>query len=197
MEAAFVAFYEEPEAMRELIAFLTDFELQYLKQAFDHAPFELFFQDDDWGSATSTFLSPEMMREFFLEPYSQIYGYAKERGAKAVIHHSDSYAATLVPLMIEMGIDVWQGCMSNNNLPNLINQFGSQIALMGGIDNAVVDKEDWTTDLVRSEVRRVCKSCGKQYFVPSLIQAGPASTYEGVYSAVNAAIDEMSQELFG
>ena len=32
-----------------------------------------------------------------------------------LVHHSDSYAATLVPSMIEMGIDVWQGCMETNN----------------------------------------------------------------------------------
>ena len=25
------------------------------------------------------------------------------------MHHSDSYAANLVPFMIEMGIDIWQG----------------------------------------------------------------------------------------
>ena len=30
-------------------------------------------------------------------------------GVDVIVHHSDSYAATLVPYMIEMGIDVWQG----------------------------------------------------------------------------------------
>ena len=55
------------------------------------------FHHDDWGSQKSTFLAPEMFRTFFLEPYKKIYIYWKQHGAELVIHHSDSFAATLVP----------------------------------------------------------------------------------------------------
>ena len=61
-------------------------------------------------------------------------------------HHSDSYAATFVPAMIEMGIDVWQGCFSTNDLPTLIKKYGGKITFMGGIENCLVDFDGWTEE---------------------------------------------------
>ena len=83
---------------------------------------------------------------FYFEPYKEIYGYYHSHGVELVIHHSDSYAATLVPSMIEMGIDVWQGCMGTNNLPELIKKYGGKISFMGGIENRAVDFESWTDE---------------------------------------------------
>ena len=85
---------------------------------------------------------------FIFEPYKEIYGYYHSHGVELVIHHSDSYAATLVPSMIEMGIDVWQGCMGTNNLPELIKKYGGKISFMGGIENRAVDFESWTDEIV-------------------------------------------------
>ena len=76
-------------------------------------------------------MSPAMFDEFLLEPYKEIYGYYHSHGVELVIHHSDSYAATLVPSMIEMGIDVWQGCMETNNLPELIQEIWRKDQLHG------------------------------------------------------------------
>lgn len=46
--------------------------------------------------------------------------------------------APFVPTMIEMGIDVWQGCMSVNNLPELIKEYGKDLTFMGGIDDGLL-----------------------------------------------------------
>ena len=61
-----------------------------------------------------------------------MYKFWKDNGVELIVHHSDSYAATYVPLMIEMGIDIWQGAMSTNNIPKLIERYGKQITFMGG-----------------------------------------------------------------
>ena len=52
----------------------------------------------------------DMFREYYLDAYKKVYGYYKDHGVQLIVHHSDSYAANLVPSMIEMGIDIWQGC---------------------------------------------------------------------------------------
>jgi hypothetical protein len=98
--------------------------------------------------------------------------------------------------MIDMGIDIWQGCVSTNNVPELVREYGGQISFMGDIDNGVVDCENWTPELVTKEVRRACEGSGKLYFIPCLAAGGPGSTYPGVYEAVSAEIDKMSKELF-
>jgi hypothetical protein len=94
---------------------------------------------DDWGGEKSTFMSPNMFADFFVEPYKQIYKYCHDHGVELVVHHADSYAATLVPYMMEMGIVIWQGCMESNNVPELIKKYGGQITFMGDIDNKSVD----------------------------------------------------------
>ena len=83
-----------------------------------------------------------------------------------MIHHSDSYAANLVPSMIEMGIDIWQGVMSTNNIPELIEKYGGQITFMGGIDSGEVDREDWSREHIAQEVERVCRENGTKFFIP-------------------------------
>ena len=78
-----------------------------------------------------------MFDEFLLPAYKKIYGYWKANGVEVIIHHSDSYAADLVPEMIEMGVDVFQGVVGTNNIPELIKQYGGQITFMGGLDNGI------------------------------------------------------------
>ncbi len=188
-----IAFYEEPEAMHELIDYIADWEVQYAEQICKYIKPDAIFHHDDWGSQISTFLSPDMFEEFYLPAYKKVYGYYKEHGVELIIHHSDSYAATLVPFMIDMGIDIWQGVMKSNNIPELIKQYGGQISFMGGVDSAEVDHEGWTVDQVRQKVFEACDACGKKYFIPCGSQGGPMSTYPGVYEEISKQIAEKSK----
>ena len=92
-----MAFYESPDEMHELIDAITQFELDYAAEVCKYLKPEGLFHHDDWGSQQSTFLSPDMFREFIKPAYMKIYHYYKDHGVKLIVHHSDSYAATLVP----------------------------------------------------------------------------------------------------
>lgn len=196
MEEALMAFYEEPDAMHELIDYLVDFELRLAKQFIDHLHPDALFHHDDWGSQISTFLSPAMFNEFFVPAYKKIYGYYKENGVELIIHHSDSYAATLVPYMIEMGIDIWQGVMNTNNIPELIKQYGEKITFMGGLHSGEIDFPEWTQEYIGQHVERACRDCGKLYFIPGASQGLNISSFPGVYEATDAEIDRMTKEMF-
>lgn len=139
MEDAMMNFYEEPDEMHDLIKYLTEWELDAARETCDHLHIDAVFHHDDWGSQRSTFFSPAMFEEFFVDAYKQIYGYYKERGVQLIVHHSDSYAATLIPDMIDMGIDIWQGVMTGNDIRKCIDTYGGKISFMGGIDSATVD----------------------------------------------------------
>ena len=99
--------------------------------------------------------------------------------------------------MIEMGIDIWQGCMDSNNLPELIKQYGGKISFMGGLDNKFIEFSGWTREDARNAVRKACDACGSKYFIPCITQGGPGSLYEGVFEALSEEIDKYSQEVFG
>lgn len=196
MEDAMMALYEEPEAMHELIDYITEYELAYARVLVEKIHPDCIFHHDDWGGQKSTFMSPAMFKEFYLPAYKKIYGFYKANGVELVVHHSDSYAATLVPYMIEMGIDIWQGVMTTNNTPELIRKYGGQITFMGDIDSGVVDFPDWTPEIVARETERACLNCGKLYFIPCLTQGLYISSFPGVYEAVGNAIDKLSKEMY-
>ncbi len=196
MEDALMALYEEPEEMHALIETITDYELKRAELIIDKLHPNALFHHDDWGGQNSTFLSPDMYREFFLDSYKKVYKFWKDNGVELIVHHADSYAATYVPMMIEMGIDIWQGTMTTNDIPKLIKEYGKDITFMGGLDSGAIDFPGWTPEICAEHVEKICKSCGKHYFIPCLTQGLPFSSFPGVYDEVSKQIERMSKELF-
>ncbi len=190
------AFYTNPDEMHEIIDMIADWEVAYAAEICKYIKPDALFHHDDWGSQISSFISPSMFEEFILPAYKKVYGYYKDHGVEIIVHHSDSYGENLVPYMIEMGMDVWQGCMSTNNIPEIIRKYGGKLTIMGGIDNGKVDREDWTREAVHEEVFRACREYGTKYYIPCTTMGDPASIYPGVYDAVMEEIDKASKEFF-
>ncbi|KPU44631.1 uroporphyrinogen decarboxylase [Oxobacter pfennigii] len=196
IDDALMYFYEEPEAMHELIDYIVEWMLKYAEQIVKYVRPDCLFQHDDWGSHINSFMSPEMFEEFIVPGFKKIYAYYKANGVELIVHHNDAYSANLVPQMIEMGIDIWQGAVSTNNNPELIKKYGPKITIMGDIDNGILDKEGVTPEEIRRETERACRNCGKLYFIPAMTHGLAFSIFPGVYEAVDAEIDRMSKEMF-
>lgn len=196
MEDTMIAMYEEPEAVHELVDFITEIEIEFAETIMSRVPgIKALFHHDDWGSAKNSFLSPEMFDEFITSAYKKIYSRWRELGVELIVHHNDSYTANLVPSMIEMGIDIWQGCFPQNNLPELVKQYAGKITFMGEIESRLIDVPDWTPEAVRAEVERACKKCKGPSFIPCLTAGDNVGSF-GVYPLVSEEIDRMSRELF-
>jgi hypothetical protein len=197
LENAMCSFYTNPKEMHELIEYILEWELDYLVQVGRHLHPDAVIHHDDWGSSLSTFLSPEMFAEFYLEPYKILYKAYHDNGFEIIVHHSDSYAATYVPFMIEMGVNVWQGGTIRNDIPKLVSEYGGDISFMTGVDSQIVDREDWTREQIAQTVQEICEACGKHYFVPCQTYGANCSTYEPVYGIIDEEIDRMSALMFG
>lgn len=196
VENALMAYYEEPEAMHELIDFIVEHEIEYAREYIKYVKPDALFHHDDWGSQISTFLSPAMFDEFFLDAYKKVYRFWKENGVEIIVHHADCYGATLVPSMIDMGIDIWQGVMTSNNIPELIQKYGGQMTFMGGLDDGTYDRAGWTHESVSNVVRKACMDNGTKFYIPGMTAGSPNSVFPGVFEAVNEEIDRMSKEMF-
>ena len=99
--------------------------------------------------------------------------------------------------MIEMGIDVWQGCMKSNNVPELIMKYGGKMPFMGEIDNKQVDFDGWTEADCIKAAREAIERCGFKSFIPCITQGGPGSLYDGTYKGLWDAIDQYNCEKYG
>ena len=196
MEDCMANLHEEPEAMHELIDFITDWEIDLAKTVVEHQHPDALFHHDDWGTQTRSLMSPDTFEEFFLPAYKKVYGYWKQHGVELIVHHSDSYAANLVPFMIEMGIDIFQGAVSENNIPELVRLYGGRISFHGGIDNGKHDREDWSVEALRAALRDLVDKTEGRYIIPGFTMGGPGTTYPGAYEALTEEIDALSRTFF-
>ncbi|MBO4831418.1 MAG: uroporphyrinogen decarboxylase [Oscillospiraceae bacterium] len=198
MDEALVNYMMYEDEMGDLLKYLKDWELQYAELICSKLHPDAILHHDDWGSEQNTFLPPSMFEDYFLENYKEIYKYYHDHGVEVIAHHSDSFGATIVPYMIEMGIDVWQGPMHTNNVPELVKQYGKQITFMGEIDNKFVDFDTATYDDCVKAVKDACESVGtNEGFIPCITQGGPGSLFIDAYEGLWQAIDEYNTARFG
>lgn len=196
IEEAMMNFYEEPEAMHEIIDMITEYELRHAKDIIEHIHPDALYRHDDWGTQKSTFMSPDMFREFYLKPTKKIYDFWKANGVEVIIHHNDAYGETLIPEMIEMGIDIWQGAVNTNDLPAIAKKYKGQLTVMGGLNNGVIDVPNWSKELAEKETERILDWVDSPYFIPNLTMGCPFSTFEGVYDAVTECITVFNEEKY-
>ena len=159
--------YDHPQEMHELIAYINEYRMNYVRLMIDHLQPDAIFAHDDWGTKDALFMKPDMWREFFKEPYREFYEYIRSRGL-ITIHHADSYLVPIVEDMAEIGIQVWQGTLPENDIPALQERLQGKMVLMGGI-GASIDRADAGEEEVRSYVRDALERyCPGGHFIPCI-----------------------------
>ena len=193
-ENTLTALYEHPEEMHRLIDYITDYRLGYVKLLIDNLHPDVIFSHDDWGTKDALFMHPDMWREFFKEPYRRFYGYIRSRGCIAV-HHADSYLAPIVDDMAEIGIQVWQGVLPENDIPALQAHLNGRLTLMGGF-GAAIDRKDATPEDILTYARDVLKrNCPGGHYIPSITYGLAGTVYPHVDKYLNQAVDEYNAAL--
>lgn len=174
-EDTLMNFLLEPEAMMELCNVLGDYKLRIFRMIIENLKPDMICHHDDWGAKDKLFMSPEIFREFIKPQYEKIYGYAKEQGV-LIMHHSDSFCEPLVEDMLDLGIDIWQGVLPQNDIVKIQKELNGKMILMGGIDAGIVDRIDSTEDEIRKETRRACAAyMPGGCFIPCITYGGPDS----------------------
>lgn len=172
-EDTLMNFLRRPKEMIDLCEVLGEYRLGFARLLVENLKPDVILSHDDWGTKHQLFMNPKTFRQFIKPQYMKLYGYLKDNGV-IVMHHSDSFAQTIVPDMIEMGVDIWQGALPENDIPAIIREYGRDITIMGGIDASVVDRIDSTEEEIRAEVRRACREYGPcGHFIPAMTYGGP------------------------
>ncbi len=165
----------EPELTAEFLDAIAEVKIALIQKTWEAARFEAIFYHDDWGSKHSLFFKPETWRELIKPRHTRVVNAVKQLGDGNVIfiHHSDTFLEPLIPDMIEMGIDVWQGCIPQNDIVKLQKTYRGQIAFMGGIDIAKIDRPNYDEAEIRAEVRRAIDTYAPHGgFIPGVPSGG-------------------------
>ena len=195
-EDTLCSFLMYPDEMHELIEVITQFRMDYMRLIVEKLHPDAIVSHDDFGSKDKLFMSPEVWREFFKEPYKRLYDYLHENGI-IVIHHSDSYVEPIAEDIADTGADILQGLVPTNDIVAIHERLGGRMVLMGGVDS-IIDREDVSREEIRREVRRVMDSYGSlRYFIPGITYGGPGSLFPEVLTAVTEEIDIYNREKYG
>lgn len=152
------AFYKNPIRLTDLMTCICDVKLEIVEQVINRLKPDMIHSHDDWGSQQALLIRPSMWREMIKPHYERLYGYVKSKGV-LISHHADCFCKPIVEDMVDLGIDVWQGPVPENNIPEVQMILGGRMTLMGGINATVVDKPGISEEEIRAEVRRCLKEC--------------------------------------
>lgn len=196
-EDMFINFMTEPEAMKDLADAIGEYRYKGMKLMVDHVHPDVLHSHDDWGSKQNLFIQPELWREFIKPQYAKAYGYVHEHGI-IIEHHADSFCEQIVEDMVDLHIDVWQGVLPQNDIVKIQKQLNGRMALMGGIDAAIVDRPEATEEEIRRETRRVLETyCPQGHFIPCITYGGPGTIYPHADAFINDEIDKYNLEVYG
>ena len=166
-----VVFKKELGAERfesELHRLVADYKIEWFKQAAQYMKPDIVFYHDDWGTKQNVFLPPRVWRELIKPLQKEIVQTAHDCGIM-FMHHADCVCQPLTPDMVEIGIDLWQGAIPQNDILEIQRMTDGKLPMIGGIDGPKIDIENITEEEIRAEVRRAFDTyCPGARFYPSI-----------------------------
>ena len=154
--------YEDEEFARALIKKINDYlielNLAYLDEVGPYIQCLEF--TSDFGSQHSAFISTKMFRDFFKEPYTELFAACKEKCPHIKIFlHSCGDVHDLIDEFIDCGVDIMnplQPTAEHMDTAELKARYGDRVTFHGAID---IQKAIFGSDEdVKNEVKRAIKS---------------------------------------
>ena len=110
-------------------------------------------------------------------------------------NHADSYLVPIVEDMAEIGIQVWQGVLPENDIPALQQKLHGRLVLMGGM-GAAIDRTDAAPEEIygyaMDTLRRCCPG---GHYIPSITYGLPGAVYPHVDEYIDRAIADYNRAL--
>lgn len=153
MENALCSFYDDPDEVHEFLNAVCDYKIKCIDLACEVMDPDVIHMHDDWGSANNLMFSPEMWREFIKPIEKRLTDHIHSKG-KIYEHHSCGYIQTIIPDLIEIGVDAIDPLNITNDMNFIKENYGDKITLMGGVDNQMMDALGSKEEDIRAEARR-------------------------------------------
>ena len=96
---------------------------------------DVIYDADDYGSQLAPLIAPDLWRKMIKPRISELYAFVHDNSRARVFLHSDGAIKSLIPDLIEAGVDGLnpvQFTAAGMDLPELKREFGRDIAFWGG-----------------------------------------------------------------
>lgn len=135
-------FLDDPDFIREMCAFWTEFVSQTMAPILEAGVVDCFYISEDMAYKEKPMISPEMTREFLLPSYVRWSAEARQAGVPLIDMDSDGRVDLLIPVWLEGGINVCDPIevAAGNDIIAFRKQFGRKIAFRQGVDKRCMAK---------------------------------------------------------
>jgi uroporphyrinogen decarboxylase len=159
MDRLMMAFYDSPEAVREILRRVMDFQLG-VAQHYLKAGIEMAGLGDDLGTQSGLLLSPEILQEFLVPEYRRLFALYREHGV-LIGFHSCGHIAPILEMFMDLGVNVLNPVQATaNDLDEVRRRTQGRMALQGGVSSAVVVAGP--PERIREEVRLRIRQLGRE-----------------------------------
>ena len=149
VEELLLKYYEDPELMLDINAYLADFWIALFEPVLREVQVDAILIWEDMCYRSGPLISPEMFRKFILPGYKKVTSFAREQGIRVINVDSDGDVWKLIPLWVEGGVTVLYPfeVASGMNVVEVRERL-PKLGMMGGIDKraliegkAAIDRE--------------------------------------------------------
>jgi hypothetical protein len=156
---------DDPQLVRDMAAFWTDYTLQVLEALVRRVRLDILAISEDMAYKAHSMISPAMTRRFLQPTYLAWRDLLRSYGETIMDMDSDGYIAHLIPIWIESGITVCDPIevAAGNDILAFRRQFGRQMAYRGGIDKRALAAGG---QIMRDEVLRVAPLIADGGYIP-------------------------------
>ena len=127
VENAAIALIDEDqqEGVHRFLDRHTDLLIGYVDRMLGILPLDNVLVHDDWGHQNGPFFSQDVCREMIVPYLKRLVDFCHSKGLTFELH-SCGKTESLVPCMIEAGVDLWAGQTAINDMERLAEQYKDQ-----------------------------------------------------------------------
>jgi hypothetical protein len=152
-EDGLLAFYEEPDEVKALLDYLSEFYMTVADHVIDLLKPDILSFMDDTAAWNSSFISAEMYREFILPHHEKWAKRGRERGLIMTMHNCGK-CENVIDMLVEMGISEWDPAQTSNDIEAVQKKYGNKLVIAGAWDaRDRLLADDVTDEELRQSVR--------------------------------------------
>lgn len=177
-------FFTEPEAVRELLHRIMDFQLGIARH-YLAVGVEMVSMGDDLGTQQGLLLSPEIIHGFLVPEYQRLFGLYQAHGV-LVNFHSCGHITPILETLMDLGVDILNPIQATaNDLDQVRRLTQGRMALQGGVRSATI--VSGPLEAIRAEAAQRLWQLGREggYFCgPDQGMPWPEAHIQALYDAV-------------
>jgi uroporphyrinogen-III decarboxylase len=146
------AMYEEPDEVKALVEYLSDFYMEVARKSIDYYKPDLLGITDDIATVANPFFSLEMYREIFKPAYQQMADLAMDRGIPCEMHccgHCDIFIDDWVN---DLNVRSWNPAQTSNDILAIKEKYRGRLVICGAYDYSKQPQEYNTEEKIKQSV---------------------------------------------